>query len=311
MPQSVSIPFNDLRQIECFLTLADTLHFRSAAEQLHIPQPHLSRTIRRLEERLGVELFRRTSRRVELSPAGTVFAEEARALWGSAERATRRTQLAADGAAGTLAIGFLAAAAFDEMPGHVTSFVARYPEVAVELTEHGSADLWEALRTYTIDIAYVRPTGVQGFRVEELTTEVNCVVTLDTDPVARLTAVPLAALHERPFVYFPRRRGARGYDGLTRTFARAGVEPRLVIEVPSVIAALGFVRAGAGFTLLPRGYHYIAPDLSFVPLDGDDAPVRLVIATREDPGPLVETYLAHVEQRRALAERAAADRPHP
>src|SRR5207248_2055883 len=116
-------------------------------EQLHIPQPHLSRVIRRLERRLGVELFWRTSRRVELTPAGRVFAEEARVIRAAAERATRRAHLAAVGAAGTLSVGFIPSAAIDPLPRHVTTFVARFPDVHVALTEQTSSALCDAVLT--------------------------------------------------------------------------------------------------------------------------------------------------------------------
>jgi DNA-binding transcriptional LysR family regulator len=293
MPESVSLPFVP-REIDCFLTVAETLHFRSAAEQLFIPQPHLSRTIRRLEERLGVQLFERTSRRVQLSPAGRVFAEEVRAMRSSAQRAARRAQLAALGAAGSLSVGGIASAALDPMPQHIASFAAAFPEVRVALSEDGSAQLWEALRAYELDIAYARPIDTDGFRVQELGTEANCVVTLGTDALARLPMAELSDLDAKPFVYFPSRRGPKGHAALMSTFAGAGVEPQLVAEVPSVTAAIGFVRAGAGCTILPSGYKSLAPDLAFIPLHGAGPPVRLVIATRDEPAPLVDAYLSHI-----------------
>jgi DNA-binding transcriptional LysR family regulator len=294
MPEEVSIPFGDLREIDCFLEVAKTLHFRRAAEALHVPQPHLSRVVRRLEQRLGVELFRRTSRRVELTPAGRVFADEARVFRAAAERATRRAHLAAAGAAGTLVIGSIPGAALHPLPAHVTSFRARYPDVHVALTEQSSASLCHGLETYALDVAYVRPVDAPGLRFHELGRESNCVVVPGEHPWAVRPSVALRDLDAQPFVYFERRDGPDGYDALMSTFAASGIAPRLVTAVPTVVAAIGFVRAGAGFTLLPDTYRSLAPDLAFVVLEDAGPPVRLLVATRAEGAPLVDAYVEHV-----------------
>jgi DNA-binding transcriptional LysR family regulator len=87
----------ELRQIRCFLAVAELRHFGRAAEQLHVVQPAVSQQVRRLEHELGVRLFHRTTRTVELTPAGTEFLEHAREILASVERATRAAQHAPDG----------------------------------------------------------------------------------------------------------------------------------------------------------------------------------------------------------------------
>src|SRR4051794_5794907 len=87
----------EVRELEYFLAVADTLHFARAAEHLGIEPPPLSRAIAQLERRLGTTLFERTSRRVELTPAGRMFRTDARSALRSLDRAVLRVQQVGDG----------------------------------------------------------------------------------------------------------------------------------------------------------------------------------------------------------------------
>jgi DNA-binding transcriptional LysR family regulator len=109
----------DLRLLRSFVAVAEELHFGHAARRLYMSQPALSVQIRKLEQLVGVQLLRRTSRRVELTPAGAVLLEEARRVLVSAERAFEATRRAASGAGGRFVVGFVAGAAA-EPDSHVS-----------------------------------------------------------------------------------------------------------------------------------------------------------------------------------------------
>src|SRR3954454_15710938 len=96
----------DLRRLRYFVAVAERLHFGRAAEALHISQPPLSRAIRALEEELGVALFTRSKRRVELTPAGTRLLEETRRLTGHLERVLHELRGLGAGERARLRIGF-------------------------------------------------------------------------------------------------------------------------------------------------------------------------------------------------------------
>lgn len=94
----------ELRHLKCFLALAEELHFTRAAERLHIEQPPLSRTIKELEDDLGVTLFDRDRRGTQLTPAGAAFLQDVRRLFTVLEHAQENARTIAAGLKGCLRV---------------------------------------------------------------------------------------------------------------------------------------------------------------------------------------------------------------
>src|SRR5690554_4601167 len=119
----------ELRHLRYAVAVADVLSFTRAAERLHIAQPPLTQQIRALEAELGLELFHRTKRRVELTPSGRVFVQHARRILASVEEMTAASQRVHRGEVGRIAIGFLSSIAFDYFPRVIRAFRSRFPDV--------------------------------------------------------------------------------------------------------------------------------------------------------------------------------------
>src|SRR5260370_1404411 len=158
----------DLRQLRYFMPLAERLHFGRAAEALHISQPPLSRAIRALEEELGVPLFARTRRRVELTPQGARLLEEARRVTGQLERTVHELRAMSVGAQARLRIGFVSLADYGVLPGLLKAYKSAQPEVRLALREMLSPEQAAALGAGELDFGLLLPPVAGAARLEHL-----------------------------------------------------------------------------------------------------------------------------------------------
>lgn len=186
----------EVRELEYFLAVADTLHFARAAEQLGIAPPPLSRAIAQLERRLGTTLFERTSRRVELTAAGCVFRAEARNTLRSLDRAVRRTQQVGHGA---LRIATAAGTGSGLLREMVRGYLARFGRDTAELVF--TREQTSAVRDGRADVALVcSAEDLTGMDVQDVTTEHPvALVPADHPFAARQTLTPACLLHDRTY----------------------------------------------------------------------------------------------------------------
>jgi len=106
----------DLRQLRYFVAVAEERHFGRAAARLHMAQPPLSQQIRSLETALGVQLLRRTTRRIEFTDAGAAYLERARAVLAAVDEAGREARLIAAGSLGRLIVGCVGSVTYSLLP---------------------------------------------------------------------------------------------------------------------------------------------------------------------------------------------------
>ncbi|WP_449278805.1 LysR substrate-binding domain-containing protein [Leucobacter sp. GX24907] len=159
----------DLRQVECAVAVAEELHFGRAADRLRVPQPSLSRQVRDLERELGVRLFERTSRRVEITAAGEAFVDSAGRLLAMVDETRSAARAAAEGATGRVTLGFVSSAAIRALPAVIALQRERAPRVRVTLREMSSTGQVEALRARSIDVGIVRDLAdPEGLRTTPL-----------------------------------------------------------------------------------------------------------------------------------------------
>ena len=251
----------ELRQLRYFVAVAEELHFRRAAERLHMSQPPLSQQIRALEDELGFELLIRTRLRVELTPAGAAFLRDARALLGELEGAVATARRIDAGQTGRLRIGFVGSALLSIVPGTVERFRASRPGVAIELRERSTVDQLRAVAAGVVDVGLVRPPIEDGvcLRAETVLRERTVAALPAAHPLATLTRVPLRRLAAEPHVLFPRDQAPGFHDLLIGSLAGTGAGPRVIQYAPEMLTIIGLVAAGTGVSLVPASRSTASP----------------------------------------------------
>lgn len=283
----------ELRHLRHFIALAEEGHFGRAAERVFVVQQALSSSIRSLEDELGVSLVLRTTRRVQLTPAGEVFLTSARATLNTLAQGTERARQAARGEVGRLGIGFVSGLAFGGLPDIVRRFREDFPHVAVDLRELTAQEQEAALRAGEIDVGLMLlPVRDPSFDTLALWRQELVAALPSSHPLARKRRLQIADLAGEPFVFFPRAVRATYFDQVMRWCAASGFTPRIVQEAIEVPTLLSLVAAGLGVFLPIRFFQNVSlPGVTYRPVVG--APTVEIVATwpRAQQGGVVAAFL--------------------
>ena len=265
----------DLRKLRYFAAVAEHRHFGRAAEQLYIAQPVLSRQIRALEQELGCTLLVRTTRSVQLTPAGELLQEEARGVFAAVDTAVRRVH-ELDRGVQRLVVAFAPGLHVSEA---VRAFTATHPDVEIELLH---LHWWEQdapLRDGRADVGYLRhPFDDTGLRTVPIGREPKVACLPVTHPLAGRRSLVQADL-----------------DGETILDAHSR-------RTSSVEEKFELIAAGHGIALVPRSVarSYSRPDLVYLPVT-DAVPVETCLAVAKGRRePRIRDFVASAAQ--TLAE---------
>ncbi len=273
----------ELRHLRYFVSVAQTLHFGRAAEQLGITQPVLSDQIRRLETLLGVQLLHRTKRVVQLTEPGRIFLTDAMRLLAQTDAAIATVQRAAQGEIGKLAIGYTGPALYTVLPEIVRTFRDRYPDVELTLREICTPDQEAALLADAIQIGFLHPPIDTPLKLQEVLQESMVVALPEHHPLAAQITVSIKDLAQEPFILFPRSVGPYLYSRILSLCAEAGFSPKVVQEVTPQPTMIGLVAAGIGIAFVSASLQSIhRPGVVYRELQEEAPSLRLAIAWQEE-----------------------------
>ncbi len=298
----------ELRHLHAFITVAEECHFGRAAARLGISQPPLSRQIQQLEAELGLRLFRRNARSVEMTVEGAGYLAAVRPHVESLARATYGAQAVARQVRGQMKVGFVSSLGYGLMPRLLETLRAVAPGIGVELFEQPSAEQCQGVRERRLDLGFVfLPVEAEELKMRRLFQEPLVAMLPAEHALARLPKVALTRLHHEPFVMCSRQ-PRQGFHETVLALCRAtGFVPRVAHAASSMAAMTELVAAGLGVALIPQsatGQRHAGVIYKSL----TDTPLRLEVAAiwRADAmTPALRTLLDHGIKIARLAKEKA------
>ncbi|MFC0623598.1 LysR substrate-binding domain-containing protein [Kribbella deserti] len=294
------------RKLRYFVAVAEELHFSRAAARLYVAQQALSKQVRELEQDLGVELLHRTTRTVELTPAGEVFLETARDLLTRLDAGVLAAQRTGRRAAGALRLGFMIGAALELTAPIISQYAERFPGVRLDLREYGFADPSAGLADDSSDVALIRaPIQAKGIDFEPLFVEPLVLMVPAGHRFATRARVGVPEILAEPLAI------GRSNDQVWRSFwtledYRDGVPAKVVRETSSQTEELEIVASGlaCSVTCASAARYTQHPRVRYLPIDGVPGSA-LTIGWRHRT-PLVDDFLATARAVRAAEPELVA-----
>ncbi|GCB47021.1 LysR family transcriptional regulator [Streptomyces sp. NL15-2K] len=287
----------DLQQMRYVVAVAETRNFTRAAERCRVVQSSLSHRIAGLERELGVQLFARSSRRVELTSAGAAFVAGARECLAAADRAVADAAAATGVVRGRLAVGVIVTTAAVDVPELLQRYRARHPDVRVFLRSGRSDELEAAVREGDLDIAFLglpegeRPSGVDTVVLDH---DEHVLVVPAGHRLAGVShQVTLREIAVETFVDFVDGTPARAQSD--QAFAAAGLVRDVAYEVGFVELITRLIARGLGIALLPSAFiRPLAaddPELALVPVVDGPRRIEYLAWNRFNPSPATRAML--------------------
>jgi DNA-binding transcriptional LysR family regulator len=278
----------EMRHLRYFVAVAEEASFTAAAQRVHVTQQVLSTQIRQLEDAVGAELLRRTSRGVALTAAGSAFLGLARETLASLDRGVAAARNAAQAVSGQLTVGLSAATAGSVRTRILAAFGAAYPQVTVRLVSYDLAAPAAGLLDHASDVAVLRPpVDAPGICLEQVAEEPRVFVLPSGHPLASRASLGLADVAGLPWVAAP-----LAADGCAPAAFRdswlmvprpGGDVPVIGAEARTIEEWRELIAAGRGISLCPASSEAFSarPGIVFVPSSGVPA-TSLCVAWRAD-----------------------------
>lgn len=276
----------ELRHLRYFVAVAEELHFRRAADRLHVAQPAVSAQVRKLEDELGVRLLERTHRSVTLTGPGVTMLHEARRLLEQVDLARVAVRNAHEQAASRLRVGYLPTCLPASIPRVLQRLSTAVPNLQSTLEPGLCLELIGAVRERRLDAAIVSlPSPIAGLRRVVLCRQrAVAVLPLDHDLALR-DEIQLTQLAPDRIVVLPRETNRAFHDAVVASCHEAGISPTLVETLDaSIERVLLAIASGGGMALLPESVaeRYLPAGVALVPVVSETLLVPTAVITRTE-----------------------------
>ncbi|WP_439489060.1 LysR family transcriptional regulator [Algoriphagus sp.] len=242
----------ELRHLNYFKAVAEELNFRKAAERLFISQPGLSRQIKQLEEMLGVTLFERDQKHVELTVAGMFLKSEVDFVLNHLELTRSQLKLIAEGKIGELRIGFLGSASNQVLPDLLAKLNANHPLISTSLEELSNSVQVEMIEKDKLDLGFVRLASVPSdLEMKVVLRDTFSLVVPKEHPVKEREFLSVNQFRDEPFVLFSSDYSNLYYEQIIGICRDAGFSPRIRHKSVHALTIFKLVENGMGVAIIP------------------------------------------------------------
>ena len=275
----------ELRHLLYFKAVAEQLHFRKAASKLFISQPPLSRQIRELENELGVLLFTRKEKRVNLTDAGKYFKTEVDAIFGRLEESRRVVRQIHNSESGELKIGYISSVYQPHLADVLKAMREVFPYSKTSLFEIPTSAQIRGLEQGSLDVGILRgPVQSEQLTIKTLFFDPFVVVVPGSKAGFKQEEKLVAHLKHSPFIFFSKDIAPHYNDKLLEICARLGFKPDIVHEANNAYSILQLVEAGLGVSILPHSLkeQYGHLKVSFFDLENIPVNTEVVLAYKQN-----------------------------
>lgn len=287
--------YMELQQMRYAVAIAEERSFTKAAERCFVVQSALSHQVKALERELGVQLFARTSRRVELTAAGEAFVASAREALRATERAMVNAAAADGEVRGELTIGVIPTVTAIDIAAVLAQFHATHPAVRVRLRGGGSEQFVSDIRAGHLDVAFLGLAECippQGVAFRELSREALVVALPANHHLARRKRLKLEELADETFVDFPSGSAGRAQGDLA--FEAAGLQRDVAFEAMTTDLIVGIIRNDLAVGMLSDHVVPDDPEVVAVPLIDGPRRVEYLAWNEFNPSPATRAFLESI-----------------
>jgi LysR family transcriptional regulator, benzoate and cis,cis-muconate-responsive activator of ben and cat genes len=291
----------DVRQLNCFVAVAEERHLGRAAKRLSLSEPPLTRHIKALELELGVQLFNRTPRGMTLTQGGEALLRDARGMFSLLDQAAERARRAALGQTGRLSIGLYGTGVFGVVPQLLARFRRAHPDVDLSFHYAQTPEQVMALRQGRVLIVFERllPTNEPDLEIELVAREPLLVALSESHPLARRKYLTMKMLKGQAIILGSSPVAAATAVELCR---RNGFEPVFAPAAADLVMASLLACLGTGVALVPQSITHVRfPGIAYRPLKGFPAAFMDLHCyyVRDETSPLLHAMLTTVRMHQA------------